>query len=82
MGVNPNTVNKSYQALLDREIIENQRGLGYFVAAEAKRRIIEQLREEFVSNELPRIFRTMRVLGMQPRDLEPYFAQSNGEPRS
>lgn len=82
VGVNPNTVNKSYQALLDREIIENQRGLGYFVAAEAKRRIIEQLREEFVSNELPRIFRTMRVLGMQPRDLEPYFAQSNGEPRS
>ncbi len=82
VGVNPNTVNKSYQALLDREIIENQRGLGYFVAAEAKRRIIEQLREEFVSNELPRIFRTMRVLGMQPGDLEPYFAQSNGEPRS
>ena len=82
VGVNPNTVNKSYQALLDREIIENQRGLGYFVAAEAKRRIIEHLREEFVSNELPRIFRTMRVLGMQPRDLEPYFAQSNGEPRS
>jgi GntR family transcriptional regulator len=28
VGVNPNTVNKSYQALLDREIIENQRGLG------------------------------------------------------
>ena len=82
VGVNPNTVNKSYQALLDREIIENQRGLGYFVAAEAKRRIIEQLREEFVRDELPRIFRTMRVLGMQPRDLEPYFAQSNGEPRS
>ena len=82
VGVNPNTVNKSYQALLDREIIENQRGLGYVVAAEAKRRIIEQLREEFVRDELPRIFRTMRVLGMQPRDLEPYFAQSNGEPRS
>src|SRR5687767_9234280 len=79
VGVNPNTVTKSYQALLDREIIENQRGLGYFVATDAKKRILEEMREQFVRDELPRIFRTMRVLGMQLQDLEPYFAQSNGE---
>jgi hypothetical protein len=36
------------------------------------------LREEFVRDELPKIFRTMRVLGMQLTDLEPYFAQANG----
>ena len=54
VGVNPNTVTKSYQALLDREIIENQRGLGYFVAADAKQRIVAQMREEFVRDELPR----------------------------
>jgi GntR family transcriptional regulator len=78
VGVNPNTVTKSYQALLDREIIENQRGLGYFVAADAKRRIVEELRSEFVREELPRVFRTMRVLGMRLEDLAPYFAQSNG----
>jgi GntR family transcriptional regulator len=78
VGVNPNTVTKSYQALLDREIIENQRGLGYFVAADAKRRIIEELRSEFIREELPRVFRTMRVLGMRLEDLAPYFAQSNG----
>ena len=41
VGVNPNTVTKSYQALLDREIIENQRGLGYFVATDAKKRIVD-----------------------------------------
>ena len=78
VGVNPNTVTKSYQALLDREIIENQRGLGYFVAADAKRRIVEEMKEHFIREELPRVFRTMRVLGMQLGDLEPYFAQSNG----
>jgi DNA-binding transcriptional regulator YhcF (GntR family) len=78
VGVNPNTVTKSYQALLDREIIENQRGLGYFVAAEARRRIVEELRSEFVREELPRVFRTMRVLGMRLEDLAPYFAQSDG----
>lgn len=81
VGVNPNTVTKSYQSLLDREIIENQRGLGYFVAADAKKRIVEQIREEFVRDELPRIFRTMRLLGMEPKDLEPYFVQSNGGQR-
>ena len=65
VGVNPNTVTKSYQALLDREIIENQRGLGYFVAADAKKRIVAQMREGSCADELPKIFRTMRVLGMQ-----------------
>jgi|SRR5688572_3242106 len=78
VGVNPNTVTKSYQALLDREIIENQRGLGYFVAADAKRRIVDEMKKEFVREELPRVFRTMRLLGMRLQDLEPYFAQSNG----
>ena len=79
VGVNPNTVTKSYQALLDRQIIENQRGLGYFVAAEARQRIVDELKAEFVRNELPRVFRTMRVLGMSLKDLEPHFARSNGE---
>jgi len=80
VGVNPNTVTKSYQALLDRKVIENHRGLGYFVAADAKRRIVEEMRREFVREELPRVFRTMRVLGMRLEDLAPYFAQSSGDP--
>jgi DNA-binding transcriptional regulator YhcF (GntR family) len=79
VGVNPNTVTKSYQALLDRQIIENQRGLGYFVAAEARKRIVDELKAEFVRNELPRVFRTMRVLGMSLEDLGPHFARLNGE---
>jgi hypothetical protein len=40
------------------------------------------MREEFVRDELPKIFRTMRVLGMQLKDLEPHFAQLNGEQAS
>jgi DNA-binding transcriptional regulator YhcF (GntR family) len=79
VGVNPNTVNKSYQALLDRQIIENQRGLGYFVATDARQRILDEMKAEFVATELPRLFRTMRVLGMKVSDLEPYFAHVNGE---
>ena len=75
LGVNPNTVTKSYQALLDRELIENQRGLGYFVAGDAKLRVLAEIREQFEREELPRLFRTMRLLGMRLADLEPYFAR-------
>ena len=79
VGVNPNTVTKSYQALTDRQIIENQRGLGYFVATDAKERILEELRTEFVRDELPRVFRTMRLLGIEMQEIAARFAADNGE---
>ena len=78
IGVNPNTVNKSYQALLDRGIIENQRGIGYFVAVDAKQKILDEIRTAFVEDELPRVFRTMRMLGMRLEDLTEHYARSNG----
>jgi GntR family transcriptional regulator len=78
VGVNPNTVTKSYQTLLDREIIENQRGLGYFVASDAKEKILEEIRTAFVDQELPRMFRTMRMLGMRIEDLAEHYARDNG----
>jgi len=78
IGVNPNTVNKSYQALLDREIIENQRGIGYFVALNARQRILDELKAEFVRDELPRLFKTMGVLGMTLDDLAAHRAKTDG----
>ena len=78
VGVNPNTVTKSYQSLLDRAIIENQRGLGYFVAADARQKILDEIRTAFVEEELPRVFRTMRMLGMRLEDLTEHYARDNG----
>ena len=78
IGVNPNTVNKSYQALLDREIIENQRGIGYFVALDARQRILDELKAEFVRDELPRLFKTMSVLGMTLDDLAVHQPTTDG----
>jgi len=75
LGVNPNTVTKSYQALTDRNIIENQRGLGYFVAADARRNILRELKNEFVKEELPRVFRTMRLLDMRIDELTAQYAR-------
>lgn len=82
VGVNPNTVTKTYQALTDRRIIENQRGLGYFVSADAKQKILDELRTEFVRDELPRLFRTMQLLNIGMDELANRFARDGGGERS
>lgn len=73
IGVNPNTVTKSYQSLMERDIIENQRGLGYFVSAGARDKILADLKEEFVREELPRVFKTMRLLEMEIDELAEHY---------
>ena len=64
LGVNPNTVTKSYQKLLERELISNQRGRGYFVNENAAERALSEMKEEFRRDELPRIIGAMRLLGI------------------
>lgn len=79
LGVNPNTVTKSYQVLMDREIIRNQRGRGYFVSSNATATILDEMRTEFVDDELPRLFRAMRVLDIGIDELAEYFVHDKGE---
>lgn len=81
LGVNPNTVTKSYQALMDREIIENQRGRGYFVSANATATILDEMKAELVRDELPRLFRAMRVLDIGIDELAEYFVRDEGDNR-
>lgn len=78
LGVNPNTVTKSYQALTDLEIIENQRGLGYFVAANARKTILREMKSEFVRDDLPRVFRTMRLIDMDIGELADHYERDTG----
>jgi DNA-binding transcriptional regulator YhcF (GntR family) len=75
LGVNPNTIAKSYQALLDRNIIVNHRGKGYFVSNDAGDRILSEMREEFISEELPKVIRAMRLLGIGPEEIARQFAR-------
>ncbi len=62
--VNPNTVVRAYAYLQDQGIIVNQRGLGSFVAERAPEVTRELMRRTFVNRDLPRVFRTMELLGM------------------
>lgn len=78
LGVNPNTVTKSYQALLDWGIVANQRGRGYFVSERAAERALTGMREEFVRDELPRVIRAMQTLGIGLDELAGYLARQDG----
>ena len=59
MGVNPNTVQRAYDFLQQREIITNKRGVGYFTEEDAMERILSFRREQFMENELPVFMRNI-----------------------
>ena len=64
MEVNPNTIARTYGYLQDQQIINNKRGIGYFVSSNAQDLAIESKRQDFIKNELPIFFRFLDLLGM------------------
>ena len=79
LGVNPNTVTRSYQALLDWGIVANQRGRGYFVSEDAGERALQAMREEFMRDELPKVVRAFKTLGISIDELAEYLDQQDGD---
>jgi len=77
-GVNPNTVTRSYQYLMDKGIIYNKRGVGYFVSQNASEIIKKEGREHFLNQELPRLFHTMQLLDISIKDIEAGYKQYQG----
>ena len=64
IGVNPNTVMRSYEKLTGEGIIYNKRGIGYFISNNAKEIVLEAQRKDFIENELPAILKRMELLGI------------------
>src|ERR1700712_2357345 len=64
MEVNPNTVQRAYDFLQQREIIINKRGVGYFIEEQAFDRVINFRKEQFIENELPQLLRNMYLLNI------------------
>ncbi len=69
LQVNPNTVLRTFDFLQTNEIIFNKRGVGYFVLKNAKRKIIDYRRKQFLELDLPVLFKNMDILGMTIKDL-------------
>ena len=70
IGVNPNTVMRTYEKLTADGIIFNKRGIGYFVAPDATGVIRNVQRQHFLEEELPAILRKMRLLDIDPHVIQ------------
>lgn len=64
IGVNPNTVARSYEILTDRQVIYNQRGIGFFVADDGAEKVLEAERKRFLEEELPAFASRAALLGL------------------
>ncbi len=69
IGVNPNTIMRTYEKLTNDLIIFNKRGIGYFIASDAKTIILDQLRQDFLQNEVPRIRKKLDLLGLKAEEV-------------
>jgi len=69
LEVNPNTVMRTYDFLKQQEIINDKRGIGYFVTPQAFKTAVAYRKTEFLEKELPAVFRTMNMLGLETEDL-------------
>lgn len=70
IGVNPNTVMRTYEKLTEDGVIFNKRGIGYFVSPDAMNVVLENERKEFIENELPAIIKRMKLLGIDPSSIK------------
>lgn len=67
--LNPITVSKSYQALVDEGLVEKRRGLGMFVMKGARKQLIQSEREKFKNEEWPATVSRIRQLGLDLEEL-------------
>ena len=67
--VNPLTVLKAYQQLVDEELVETRRGRGMFINAGARALLLQGEREKFLAEEWPRIHATIQRLGLSAEEL-------------
>jgi GntR family transcriptional regulator len=67
--VNPLTVLKGYQQLVDEGLVETRRGLGMFINAGARNLLLQGERQKFLGEEWPRVYATIQRLGLKAKEL-------------
>ena len=75
--LNPLTVLKGYQELVDEGLVEKKRGRGMFVTEGARTRLLKDERARFIDKEWPQIRAMIERLGLDPAVLLKEFKQSD-----
>ena len=77
--INPLTVLKGYQQLVDDQLVEKKRGLGMFIKLGARDLLLQGERQKFLAEDWPRIHSTIQRLGLSAEEL---LDGSNRQPNS
>jgi GntR family transcriptional regulator len=80
--LNPLTVLKGYQELVDEELVEKRRGLGMFVKDGARNLLMKGERQKFLTEEWPRIQVTIQRLNLTPEELLDRRASRQAKPKA
>ncbi len=67
--VNPLTVLKGYQQLVDEQLVESKRGRGMFINAGAHKLLLQSERQKFLAEDWPKVSATIQRLGLTPQEL-------------
>ena len=67
--LNPLTVLKGYQELVDEGLVENKRGRGMFVTDGARKQLLKDERQRFIDKEWPQVLETIQRLGLDAAEL-------------
>ena len=67
--VNPLTVLKGYQQLVDEQLVESKRGRGMFINVGARNLLLQGERQRFIAEQWPRIHATIQRLGLSAEEL-------------
>ncbi|MFA8449880.1 MAG: GntR family transcriptional regulator [Bacteroidales bacterium] len=69
-GVNPNTIMRSFMDLQSRNIIKNQRGIGYFVEPKATDIITQERKDQFFTEEFPDLLNKLSLLRLTKKEIQ------------
>lgn len=76
--LNPITVSKAYQELVDEQLVEKRRGLGMYVNEGARDALLKNERERFLREEWPLLRERMQRLGLDFKALLARDAETSG----
>jgi DNA-binding transcriptional regulator YhcF (GntR family) len=78
--VNPLTVLKGYQQLVDEQLVETKRGRGMFIKPGAHDLLLQGERQKFLTEQWPRVYATIQRLGLTAQELLDASATEAAEP--
>ena len=79
--INPITVSKAYQELVDENLVEKRRGLGMYVTEGARGALLKSERDRFLNEEWPALFARMERMGLDLESLLKSAHKKEGDKR-